>query len=136
MKKALLAAFSSILILLFLLIFFTLYGWLIRYVEITNALNSSMEHAIAQLQFDEGVPASEDVWINAFAESVAMQINSHSDLEIHIYEADIDKGLLSAEAVLTFLNPIGNETSVTSGKRTILLEEYVITQNMNLSLNN
>ena len=83
-----------------------------------------MKHSIAQLQLDEGAPSSEEDWINDFVESLAVQINSSSDLTIHIYEANLDKGLLSAEAILTFQNPIGTESSVTTGKRIILLEEY------------
>ncbi len=124
MKKALLAAFSSIIIVLFLLIFFTLYGRLIRYNEVTTALELSMKSAITQIQFEKNAPSSEEIWINDFSQSVATQIESKSDLTLHIYEADMQKGLLSAEAILTFQNPIGTESFVTTGKRTILLEEY------------
>lgn len=85
-----------------------------------------MKQAIAQLQYDEGTPVSEDEWTANFVNSIAVQIQSQSDLTVHIYEADMEKGLLSAEAVLTFQSPIGNEISVTSEKRTIVLEEYVI----------
>jgi len=125
MKKALLAMFSSIIILLFLLIFFTLYGYAVRYTEICNALEISMKQSISHLQFEEGVPVSEEEWINAFAESIAIQIESQSNLTVKIYEADMEKGLLSAEAILTFQNPIGTKTSVRTGKRTILLEKYI-----------
>ena len=111
-------------ILIFLLIFFTLYGRLVRYTEVHNALEHSMKQAIAQLQVEDGAPTSETLWIHNFTESVALQIESSSDLTIHIYEADLNKGLLSAEAILTFQNPIGTESSVTTGKRIILLEEY------------
>ena len=123
MKKALFAAFSSILIFLFFLIFFTLYGHHVRYTEICNALDLSMKYAISQLQFDEGFPTSKDDWLHDFAQSIAMQINSDSNLTIHIYEANLDKGLLAAEAILSFQNPIGTESSVSTGKRIILLEE-------------
>lgn len=124
MKKTLQAAFSSILILIFLLIFFTLYGHMVRYTEVCNALELSMKHSITQLQLDEGAPSSEEAWIQDFIQSLAIQINSKSDLTIHIYEANLEKGLLSAEAILTYKNPIGTESSVTTGKRIILLEEY------------
>jgi len=83
-----------------------------------------MKHAIAQLQVDEGAPMSEESWVNDFIQSIAIQIDSSSDLTVHIYEANLNKGLLSAEAILTFKNPIGTESSVTTGKRIILLEEY------------
>lgn len=128
MKKALLSMFSTILILIFILIFFTLYGHAVRRTEVCNALELSMKQAMAQLQLDEGHPASEEEWTNAFTQSVAVQIQSQSDLTIHIYEADMEKGLLSAEAILTFRNPIGTESSVSTGKRTIILEEYYDTE--------
>lgn len=124
MKKALLSMFSIILILVFFLIFFTLYGRLVRHTEICNALELSMKQAMAQLQLDEGGPSSEDEWIENFVQSVGIQIQSQSNLTVHIYEADMERGLLSAEAILTFRNPIGTESSVTSEKRTILLENY------------
>ncbi len=83
-----------------------------------------MKQAMAQLQLDEGGPSSEDEWIENFVQSVGIQIQSQSNLTVHIYEADMERGLLSAEAILTFRNPIGTESSVTSEKRTILLENY------------
>lgn len=132
MKKALLAMFSTIFILIFILIFFTLYGHAVRYTEVSNALELSMKQAIAQLQLDEGRPVTEEDWIADFAESVAIQIDSQSELTVHIYEADMEKGLLSAEAILTFHNPVGTVSSVKTGKRTILLEEYYDTEKEDL----
>lgn len=129
MKKALLAMFSIVIILCFLLIFFTLYNHSVRYAEVHNALERAMKQAIAQLQLDEGYPASEEVWITEFADSVAMQIQSHSELSVQIYEADMEKGILSAEAILTYRNPIGSKAMVTTGKRTILLNQWVLFQN-------
>ena len=126
MKKALLATFSFITLLIFLLIFFSLYGREVRHTEISNALNSSMKQAILHLQLDEGGPVSKDEWLHNFSDSIASQIQSKSDLTIHIYEADFEKGLLSAEAILTFRNPIGTYSSVTTGKQTIILEEYYV----------
>ena len=103
-----------------------LYGRAIRYTEICNALNLSMKQAISHIQLDEGGPSSETEWLNLFSDSVASQIQSNSRLTIHIYEADLEKGLLSAEAILTFRNPIGTTSAVTTGKQTIILEEYYV----------
>lgn len=127
MKKALLATFSLTIILLFLLIFFSLYGRILRQTEISNALTLSMKQSIMQLQVDNGQPSSQEEWTNLFAESVASQVKSNSALTLHIYEANLEKGLLSAEAILTFRNPIGTLSSVTTGKQTIILEEYYVT---------
>ena len=124
MKKALLCTFCTIIILLFILIVLSLYSRTIRYTEIRNALELSMQQSIAQLMADEGAPVSEDEWLNTFVSSISSQINSKSDLEILIYTADFEKGLLSAEAILTYKNFIGTTSSVSTGKRLILLETY------------
>lgn len=124
MKKALLSTFYSIIILTFILVILSLYSRAVRYTEIRNALELSMQQSIAQLQVDEGGPATKEDWLNTFVNSVASQIHSKSDLEILIYTADFEKGLLSAEAVLTYQNLIGTTSSVTTGKRIILLETY------------
>lgn len=123
MKKALLSMFSIILILLFILIFFSLYSRAIRHTEVCNALTLSMQQAMARLELDSGRPASQEEWLKTFVTSLSSQIQSQSELTIHVYAADMDKGLLSAEAILTYHNPIGSLSSVSTGKRTILLEE-------------
>ena len=124
MKKTIFALFNIIAILIFILIFLTLYGKSIRQIEIDNALESSMTYAMELLLFDEGFPMSEEEWKEKFIESLVIQIESNSDLTIHIYEIDLEKGLLSAEAILTFRHPIGTTGTVTTGKRTMILEEY------------
>ena len=124
MKKALLCTFCAIIILLFILITLSLYSRSIRYTEIKNALEISMQQSINQLMADEGSPTSEDEWLNSFVSSISSQITSKSDLEILIYTADFEKGLLSAEAILTYKNLIGTTSSVSTGKRIILLETY------------
>ncbi len=94
-------------------------------MELENALELSMKQAMTQLQFDEGAPISEEEWLKDFSESIFSQIESKSDLTIHIYEADMNKGLLSAEAILTYHNFIGTESSVSTGKRTVLIEGFI-----------
>ena len=118
------ATFTATLFLLFLLIFFTLYGKMVRQTEVNNALALSMQYAMEQLLLGEGKPVSTEDWKNDFVQSVAVQIESESELTVQIYEADLSAGILSAEAVLTFSNPIGNTTTVRTGKRTMILEEY------------
>lgn len=125
MKKALLAVFGSIIILIFLLISFTLFGRNIRQTEVDNALAAAMQSAMEQLLLEEGKPATEEEWKAMFVEAVCVQIESSSELAVHILDADMEKGLLCAEAVLTFRHPIGTTGSVTTGARTIILEEYI-----------
>ena len=126
---------SITLILSFLLIFFTFYGHAVRHTEVQNALELSMKQSMEQLLLAEDKPTDKTTWINDFTQSVAAQIQSQSSLTVHLYAADLEKGLLSAEAVLTFPNLIGTESSVTTGKRTIILEEYQISSNAASDIN-
>lgn len=123
LKKALISVFSILIILLFFLISFTLHGRNLRQTELDNALTVSMKQAMDVLQADKGKPASEEEWKMIFLQSLAGQIESESDLTVNILEIDMEKGILSAEAVLKYTHPIGTKGSV-SVRRTAILEEY------------
>lgn len=123
MKNMLIAFYAAVIGILIILTGFTIHGRSIRQVELDNALKSSMEEAMAVLLYEEGKPQTEEEWKAAFLQSLAVQINSASDLKVVILEADMEKGLLSVEAVLTWNHPIGTKGSVSS-VRTVLLEEY------------
>ena len=84
MKKMLFATFTATLFLLFLLIFFTLYGKMVRQTEVNNALALSMQYAMEQLLLGEGKPVSTEDWKNDFVQSVAVQIESESELTVQI----------------------------------------------------
>lgn len=122
----LIAFFAAIIGIFIILIGFTIHGRSVRQVELNNALKSSMEEAMLSLLYEEGKPQTDEEWKAAFLQSVAVQINSASDLTVTFLEADMDKGLLSVEAVLTWNHPIGTQGRV-SCVRTVLLEEYEIT---------
>lgn len=126
MKKALLAVFSGTILLLFILITLTLYGRSIRQTELNNALFTAMQSSMNQLLLEEGRPDTEDAWKAMFIESIATQIESTSDLTVHILEADMEKGLLCAQAVLTFRHPIGTTGSVSTDVLTIILDTYTL----------
>ena len=123
MKNMLVAFYAAIIAFLIILIGFTIHGRSIRQVELDNALKSSMENAMTTLLYEEGKPQTEEEWTSDFIQSLALQINSNSDLKIVIMEADMEKGLLSVEATLTWYHPIGTKGSVSSF-RTAILEAY------------
>ena len=123
MKNMLVAFYAAIIAFLIILIGFTIHGRSIRQVELDNALKSSMENAMTILLYEEGKPQTEEEWTSDFIQSFAQQINSNSDLEIVIIEVDMEKGLLSVEATLTWYHPIGTKGSVSSF-RTAILEAY------------
>ena len=123
MKNMLVAFYAAIIAFLIILIGFTIHGRSIRQVELDNALKSSMENAMTTLLYEEGKPQTEEEWKSDFIRSLALQINSNSDLKVVIMEADMEKGLLSVEATLTWYHPIGTKGSVSSF-RTAILEAY------------
>lgn len=127
MKKALMGIFVFASIVFFLLGLFTVHGKDLRQNELDNAFYGAMKNAMEMLLVQEGAPETETEWKEMFVHSIAVQINSASDLEVNILEADMEKGLLSAEAVLYFKNPNGSRTAVEVSD-TIFLEKYVETK--------
>lgn len=125
MKKVLMAVFSVLIIIIFFLVVYTLHGRNIRQTELDNALNTSMKQAMDTLLVMEGKPETEDEWKVMFLQSLVSQVESESELKVNILEIDMDKGLLSVEAILSFTHPIGTKGTV-STQRTAVLEEYVV----------
>ena len=119
----LIAFCATMIALVILLIGFTIHGRSVRQIELNNALKSSMEEAMTLLLYEESKPQKEDEWKSHFLESFIMQINSASDLKVEFIEADLGKGILSVEATLTWMHPIGTQGSV-SRLMTVILEEY------------
>lgn len=129
MKKALMSVFSMLIIIIFFLIAFTLHGRNARQTELDNALMTSMKQSMDVLLVEKGRPESEEEWKAMFLQTLVSQIESESELAVHILEMDMEKGILSVEAVLTFTHPIGTEGKV-SAMETVILEEYVVEEDI------
>lgn len=124
MKKAIFSILTVLLILIFSLVCITIHGRQVRQNELNVALENSMDKAVNVLLENDGKPASEEEWIEMFCLDLSMQIASASDLTINILDADFEKGLLRVEATLSYRNPIGT-TSTVSSERMALVEQYV-----------
>lgn len=123
---------------------------------LTN-LDESMEFSIKMLQVNNGVgitsemdssgnfsdylggstPSSSISFGNTdnanlksdFIKYLTMNLNQKVDkLDIKIYGADADDGILSAEVIATFTYPSGQQDTVSS-YRTVILDKYVKTAN-------
>lgn len=125
MRKVLITVLGIVIVLIFIVTYYTLHGREIRQTELNNAMTSSMRNAMEMLLLEEGTPKTEDEWIKMFLQSLTLQIDSVSELTVRILEADMEKGILSVEAVLTFGHPLGNRGSV-SCYRTVILENYIV----------
>lgn len=123
MKNMLVAFIAALCGVVIILIGFTIHGRSSRQVELDNALKSSMENAMTSLLYEEGRPQTEEEWKASFLQSLAIQISSASDLTVHILKADMEKGVLSVEAILNWTHPIGTKGSVSSAM-TVIMEEY------------
>lgn len=125
MKKVLMSFMSILIIVIFIMILFTLHGRNYRQTEINNALTSSMQSAMELLLVEEGGPANQEEWEQMFIQSLVVQIKSDSELIVHIGEdSDMEKGILTVEAILRFRHPIGTIGTVSTGIQTVILEEY------------
>ena len=123
MKKVLVAMISAVIIIIIIMTGFTIHGRGLRKTELSNALESSMQRAMNLLLIEEGGPKTEDEWKSMFLQSLVLQIESTSDLKVTFLEVDMEKGILSVEATLTWKHPIGTNGSV-SETRTVIIEEY------------
>lgn len=123
MKNMLIAFIAALIAIVIILTGFTIHGRSTRQVELDNALKSSMENVMTVLLYEEGRPQTEEEWKASFLQSLAIQINSASDLKVVFLEADMEKGILSVEATLSWTHPIGTPGSVSS-TMTVILEEY------------
>lgn len=124
MKKALIGFASVILILIFILIWFTLDGRNVRQTELNNAVTIAMENAMELLLVEDGKPTTVEEWEAMLIPMILVQIDSEVEqVEINVISADLEKGLLSVEVVETFRNPNG-DTGQISVRRSCILEEY------------
>lgn len=124
MKKAIFCVLTILIILIFSMAYITIHGRQVRQNELNVALEQSMEKSISLLLENDGKPVSEEEWIEMFCLDLSMQIASASDLTINILDADFEKGLLRVEVTLSYRNPIGT-TSTVSSERMVLVEQYV-----------
>lgn len=98
----------------------TIYGRSLREEELNQALASGMELAMEQTGAGtlSGLGDDEEL-VAVFLENFLMQLESSSDITVHVLDVDAQKGLLSVEAVMGYRHPIGSMGSVAVRKTLI-----------------
>ena len=124
MKKVIIGMFCTGILVIAIMTGFTIHGRELRKTELHAAFYSSMKNAMRMLESETGGPQSELEWKVMFVDSIKSQIKSASDLEVKILYADMEKGILSAEAILYYSHPNGQSAQLAISD-TIYLEEYV-----------
>lgn len=121
MKNIAIGIFSTLTLLLTILIIFSVDGRVQRKIELENALNNAMTVALEGImESKEYAPASNEELIADFEQAFFIQINSMSDINLDYLDVDYEKGLLSVEAVSHFTYLTGAEGSVAVQKSMIL----------------
>lgn len=122
MKQMAFGIVSVILVVLFLTVIITVHGRTLRKSEAEQGLEEAMRTTVRHLLSEQSYSiANRDEFVADFLETFLVQVNSDSDIVVHILKADEKKGLLSIEVVETYRHPNGGEGRV-SAYRTILLD--------------
>ncbi len=124
MKNVVIGICSFVLTGILVLTLYTLHGCSIRQEELDDALACGLKTAMEQVkQGGDIAPESDEELKALFLQCFLQQIDSNSQVTVHILEADHEKGLLSVEAVLTYRHPVGTEGRVTATGTVILEQE-------------
>lgn len=123
LKQMVFGMMAVTILVLFLSIIITVHGRALRSSEVTQSLSEAMQTTINQLLSQQPYSiADSDEFVADFLEAFLVQVNSDSDITVHILKADSVKGLLSVEVVETYTHPNGEKGQV-SACRTILLDQ-------------
>lgn len=124
MKKMLIAVFCVLIAVFVLMTGFSFYGRTERQKELDNAMQAAMEKSMQILLSEDNPPKTDKEWESVFVNALAYEIDSNSQLKVVCKVVDIENGILSAEAILTYKHANGNIGHV-SCEETIFLEEYL-----------
>lgn len=105
-----------------IIILLTSYGRSARITEVENGLTEAMESSLKNVMEQKAYKINNsDEFIADFLETLLMQLQSESDVTVHILKQDMKKGLLSVEVIETYAHPNG-ETGTVSVCRTVILD--------------
>lgn len=123
MKQMVFGMIAVTILVLFLTIIITVHGRTLRSSEVTQSLSEAMQTTMNQLLSQQSYSiANQDEFVADFLEAFLMQVNSDSDITVHILKADFKKGLLSVEVIETYTHPNGEKGQI-SACRTVLLDQ-------------
>lgn len=121
MRQMVFGVTAGIVLILFLSIVVTVYGRTLRQNEVEQSLETAMEHVMNQLVDTEEAFTNQEDFVLEFMQALLVQIDSDSEIEVHVLKADEKKGILSVEVVETYQHPNGEQGTV-SARRTMILD--------------
>lgn len=120
MKNIIIGTASFLIAVLLILLVYTFQGREVRNEEIHDGLSNAMSVAVEQMK-EQGAYESDGALEAAFLENLMQQLDSSSNVEVTVLQADSGKGVISAEVTETYQHPNGKEGKV-SCKRTLILD--------------
>ena len=125
MKQTVFGLVSMLLLVFFLVIGMSLYGRNLRQAETDHTLTEAVDTAMSNLMETNSYSMdTKDEFVADFLETLLVQMNSTSDVEVSILEADEKKGILSVEVTQNYVHPNGKEGAV-SVVRTVIFDKDV-----------
>lgn len=95
----------------------------VRKNEMETSLNTAVEQALEQFQSERGNSESPQDLIARFNQLLLMQMESDSELQVEILNADVEKGVLAVRITETYRNILGKEEKAVC-RKSVILEEY------------
>ena len=125
MKQIAIGMISIIVIILFVGIYLNLMHRQSRKEEVTNNLAEAIEISAEQAWLDrEKLVKNDKEFVSDFIQTLVMQMESESSVDIRIVEVDLEKGILAVDVKETFQYTNGKEGTV-DYQKTILLEREI-----------
>ena len=122
LKQMVFGMIAVTILILFLTIIITVHGRTLRSSEVTQSLSEAMQTTMNHLLSQQSYSiTNQDEFVADFLEAFLVQVNSDSDITVHILKADSKKGLLSVEVIETYTHPNGEKGQI-SACRTVLLD--------------
>lgn len=123
MKQIIFGLLSTLMIVFVLMILMTTYGRNLRQTETEHSLAEAIDDSLAYVMNEENYTIeNQDAFVADFLQMLLVQLNSTSDVNVSILEANMEYGILSVEIVQTYNHPNGNKGTV-SEVRTVIFDK-------------
>jgi len=123
MKQVIFGIVSILVITLIFLIMMTIYGRSMRQEETVRGLSEAMDVAITEI-IENTTVENEEEFAALLLQRLLVQMNSTSDIQVKILDADAQMGILSIEVIETYRHPNGESGSVAE-HRTVIWDRPV-----------
>lgn len=124
MKQVIFGIVSILVITMIFLIMMTIYGRSMRQEESVRGLSEAMDVAITEIMEKQNEMYDGEEFAALLLQKLIVQMNSTSDIQVKILDADAAMGILSVEVTEEYMHPNGERGSVAE-RRTVIFDRPV-----------